>query len=267
MKWVDSLERRYKHLAIPGVVRYILVVQAFFLILIRFRPEIYEKMMLVPGDVMRGEVWRLVTFVFTPPTGFEGSWLLFAIFYFLCSWSISDAVEQAMGTFRLNLYILVGMISLFLMSMILIPATSWFLMLSLFFAFATIYPDEIFYLFLIIPVKAKWMALLAAIPLMLLMIFGGWAAMAGCVVAFSNYLIFFGVDLYRSAQQGRKAQSRRMEFEKSRREGVPMDGFHCCVVCGRTDQKFPDLEFRVSSKDGEEYCLDHIAQAPVAKKA
>ena len=50
--------------------------------------------------------------------------------------------------------------------------------------------------------------------------------------------------------------ARRREFRAAL---VPAsDSLHRCRTCGRTERTNPDLEFRVSGADGEEYCAEHL---------
>ena len=56
------------------------------------------------------------------------------------------------------------------------PATNVFLQGSVFLAFAYLYPDFEMYLFFILPVKIKWLALVTWIGYGVVMIFGSWEA-------------------------------------------------------------------------------------------
>ena len=49
---------------------------------------------------------------------------------------------------------------------------------------------------------------------------------------------------------------RRREFRLA--SAPTSDSMHRCKTCGRTERCSPDLEFRVSGVDGEEYCVDHL---------
>ena len=124
-------------------------------------------------------------------------------------------------------------------------------------------------LFFIIPIKAKWMALLSAVmylyDLMQVVNGLGWvpygfAMLIMIVFSLINFILYFlGTrDLQRINP---KEVHRRRDFQKKMGEreqsGRPL---HKCTVCGRTDKDFPDLEFRYCSKcDGAyEYCSEHL---------
>ena len=140
---------------------------------------------------------------------------------------------------------------------------------SLFLALAATFPDVQFLLFFIIPIKAKWMALLSAVmylyDLMQVVNGLGWmpygfAMLIMIVFSLINFILYFlGTrDLQRINP---KEVHRRRDFQKKMGEreqsGRPL---HKCTVCGRTDKDFPDLEFRYCSKcDGAyEYCSEHL---------
>src|SRR5262249_40048606 len=78
------------------------------------------------------------------------------------------------------------------------------------------------------------------------------------VAALANYLIFFGPEFFSRARHRHEVSIRRKRFEdRASGEDEPL---HKCVVCGKTELSDPDLEFRVS-RDGEEYCVDHLPSA------
>jgi hypothetical protein len=69
-----------------------------------------------------------------------------------------------------------------------------------------------------------------------------------------TFLLFFGGDLLRTLQQGKRTRARKAERTA---EGVPR---HVCHVCGKTDLTNPELDFRYCSKcAGDQcYCPEHI---------
>ena len=68
--WLDRLERRYGRYKIPDLMLYItstmLVLYLFQNVLGLF--PVNQWLSLVPSLVLRGQVWRLITFVFLPPS-------------------------------------------------------------------------------------------------------------------------------------------------------------------------------------------------------
>ena len=133
--------------------------------------------------------------------------------------------------------------------------SSRMLFTTLFFAFAHFYPDEIIYIFFILPLKVKWIAWAYAAFLLL-----GFATQSNSyrlalLAALSNYLVFFGPGVIRHLRQRKDVAVRRHRFEvQSRSQEEPL---HRCAACGATEISDPNLEFRVA-RNGEEYCLAHL---------
>src|SRR5260370_15807755 len=126
---------------------------------------------------------------------------------------------------------------------------------SLFFAFATVYPNVQVYVLLILPVRVKWLALISLLPLLFVFFIGDWLDKLAIIFSFLNYVAFFLPSAISGARHRRQVQGRRMKFTSdSVRTDEPL---HNCVVCKRTERDVPDLDFRVAA-NGEGYCLEHL---------
>ncbi|MEO8439285.1 MAG: rhomboid family intramembrane serine protease [Spartobacteria bacterium] len=262
MSFLDSLERRFGWLAIPGLIRIVVALTALVYLLTFINPGFLSLLALEPAQIAKGEVWRLITYIFIPRSmGAPGSlmqplWLLIALWFLLF---IGDRLEQAWGAFRLTLYFLVGMIGTTIAAFLFgAQFSNTMLASSLFFAFATFYPDEVIYLFFVLPVKVKWLAWVSAGMLLVGFASSPNSYRMALLVAFTNYLVFFGPDLFRSVRNRQEVTSRRQRFEESARPEE--EALHRCATCNATELTHPNLEFRVS-RDGEEYCLAHLPSA------
>lgn len=109
--------------------------------------------------VLHGEIWRLLTFVFVPESSSLLSLLITVYFYYF----IGGALEGEWGSFNFNCYYVLGMVFNIIAAAITGYGTIYFFNLTLFFAFSILYPDFSLLLFYIIPVKAKWLALIDAL--------------------------------------------------------------------------------------------------------
>jgi hypothetical protein len=169
---------------------------------------------------------------------------------------MGDSLEHAWGPFRVTLYYLLGMVGVTIAAFFFGGGAlfAFLLNLSLFFAFATIYPDIQIYVLFFLPLKVKWLALLSLAPLLLELLLGSLATKAAILVSFLNYFIFFAPAMFTNLQTRSETGGRRRKFE-SKSPGE--ETLHRCTVCKRTEKDNPELEFRVAS-DGEEYCLDHL---------
>src|ERR1700676_2952802 len=155
MSWLDKLERRFGFLAIPGLCRLLVGFTVLVFVLILLNPDFLNVTTLDPARVRRGEVWRLITYIFVPPS-LSPLWLLLALWFL---WFIGDGLERAWGAFRLTLYFLVGMIGTTIAAFFFgSNFSNQMLVSSLFFAFARFYPDVVIYILFILPAKIKWLA-------------------------------------------------------------------------------------------------------------
>jgi membrane associated rhomboid family serine protease len=259
MRWMDRLERRVGVLAVPGLPKALVGLTALVFILSYVSPQFVPALDLDPDRIRHGELWRLVTYIFIPPTP-SPFWILFALWFL---WWIGEGLERAIGSFQLTLYFLVGMVGT--------TAAAFFfgsrfsnsmLIASLFYAFARFYPDEVIYVLFILPLKIKWIAWASAAFLLLGLLLGSMAYRMAVAAAFANYIIFFGPDIWQSARHRREVSTRRQRFESA--GGSEAEPLHRCATCGATELTNADLEFRVA-RDGEEYCVPHLPKAQPAR--
>jgi membrane associated rhomboid family serine protease len=255
MNWLDKLEKRLGFLAIPGLIRIVVVFNVLVWGLVYLNPDFRFVLALDPARIAHGEVWRLVTYIFLPQS-FNLLWMLLALWFL---WFVGDGLERAWGAFRLTLYFLVGMIGTTIAAFFSGSTfSSSMLISSLFFAFARFYPDVVIYLFFILPVKIKWLAWVYAALLLVGFVTGPNSLRMAMVAAMSNYLVFFGPEIIHDARHRHEVSTRRRRFEvESRGDEEPI---HKCAVCGATELSNPNLDFRVA-RDGEEYCVPHLPQA------
>ena len=159
-----------------------------------------------------------------------------------------------MGSFRLTLYYLLGVLGTVAAAFLAGESSGgMFLTNSLFFAFACLYPDREIYIFLFIPVKVKWLAWFDLILIAPLLLFSGWGFRAGILASFSNFLLFFGRELFSKL----RVPEPRARRTRSSGDSPGELSLHSCCVCHRTEQTSPELEFRVA-RDGNEYCRHHL---------
>jgi len=261
MRWLDTLERRFGFLGIPGLIRIVVAFSALVFLLVRLNPDFISALDLNPERLRHGEIWRLVTYIFIPQT-FSFLWIIFVLWFL---WFIGEGLERAWGPFRFTLYFLVGMIgttaaALFFGSYF----SNTMLIASLFYAFARFYPDQVIYVLFILPVKIKWVAWVSAAFLLLGFFLNSNSYRMATVAALSNYLIFFGPEIVYEARHRHEVSTRRRRFEShARSETEPL---HQCAVCGATELSDPNLDFRVA-RDGQEYCVAHLPKAESAARS
>ena len=111
--------------------------------------------------ILHGQVWRLVTYVFVP-TEASPIWLLVMLYFYY--W-IGSCLEREWGNGKFTIYYVSGMLLTAIYGVVLsailgrdVVVSTTYLNLSMFFAFATLYPDMQVLLFFIIPIKVKYLA-------------------------------------------------------------------------------------------------------------
>jgi len=266
MRFLDKLERRFGFIAIPGLIRIVVAFTALVYILTFLNPEILSILDLNPARVRKGEVWRLVTYIFIPqgigPPGLmQAIWVVFAL---QIIWFFGEMLQAAWGAFRVTLYFFLGMIGTTVAAFVFgVPFSNIMLGVSILFACGCLCPNEIMYVLFILPMKIKWIAWIVAAFLLLGFFRAPLLGKLALTIAFAHFFIFFGPEALQRLRQHKEIAVRRKRFEiQARPEDEPL---HRCATCGATELTDASLEFRVS-RDGEEYCLAHLpraANAPV----
>ena len=278
MKFIDKLERKYGKYGIPNLTVYIVVCYVIGYALMILNPRILNWLSLEPAYILKGQIWRLVTWVLYPPD--SSNVLLFALMVLLFYYPIGTSLERTLGTFKYTLYILSGMIFTILGAFILYfllggnvlvgsVFSTYYISLSTFLAYAMCYPDMQVLLMFIIPVKMKWMAIFYVVIIVYEMIqyimAGAWYLVIPIVASLLNFIIFyFGTkdfSRYNPKEIHRRNEFRRaMEPQGRMKSGNGTVTKHKCAICGRTELDDPNLEFRFCSRcnGNYEYCQDHL---------
>lgn len=247
MSLLVSLEQKLGRFAIPNLVRFIAALQFLNWFLIKLTPGFFTKLAFVPELILQGEVWRLVSYV-ALPGGQDIIWLLTIPFL----WMINDGLEQAWGSFRLNLYIVFGMFCIALGGLVTPePSTGWVLWATLLFAFAVYFPDQEILLFFILPIKIKWLAFIGAGGLAFAFLGSDLSMRLHILFSLVNFIVTFAPGFVRHLKQRGEVMSRRERFEAGTRSEEAW--FHKCGVCGKTEVDDPALEFRITAS-GDEIC-------------
>ncbi|MFW6029985.1 MAG: rhomboid family intramembrane serine protease, partial [Halanaerobiales bacterium] len=215
------------------------------------------RLVLNPYLVMQGEVWRLLTYIFIPPT-FSPIFLIFVLYFY---YMIGMNLENTWGSFKFNVYYLIGIIATTVVTFFTRgTATSFYLNLTLFLAFARLYPNFQILLFFIIPVKIKYLAWLNWAFFLFTILTGPMSQRITIIVALSNYFIFFGQDIINDIKRKKRVQHNRKRFYKKSPVSWGDEAIHKCTVCGITEKDDPKMEFRYCSKcnGAYEYCSKHL---------
>lgn len=287
---MNSLRKRFERFCfkhrnkgIPNLMLYISIGAALVYLVTMFtqNPIFFDYLRFDRELILRGQVWRLITFPLVYGIGYNPVLLLISLF---CYYSLGRAIENSWGTLRFNLFYATGMLLMSAFCLIFGGYTdAYYLNLSLFLAYATMYPDAQFLLFFIIPVKA-WIFAVVDLAITLYEVIA--LTLPVCyfpvnlfpLVAIANYLLFFGKDVANVIPLSWRINLKRLFTKKSEPKTAKTVPFpnpaaqeatatkprtpytHRCSMCGRTDISHPDLEFRYCSRcQGYHcYCIDHI---------
>lgn len=270
MNFLNKMERKFGKYAIQNLTFWLI---GFYVLgyIIEFRmPNVIEKLTLEPYYVIRGEVWRLVSWILIPPD----TSLIFLIFMLMCYYFIGISIERAIGTFRYNVYLLGGMIISTISAMALyginylitgtqlkdigINFNTNYINMSLFLTFAVLFPNVQFQLYFLIPIKAKWMGIIEAAWAVYSFIGGDISQRVAVLASLANFLIFYLCTRNYHRVSPKEIHRKQVYRQQMRQpQGVTR---HKCAICGRTEKDGDNLEFRFCSKcEGNyEYCQEHL---------
>lgn len=187
--WVDKLEPRLGWLAVPGLPLYLAGMTAAVAVLSALKPEFPGALVLEPTLLLRGQVWRALTFLVVPPPA-GPLWLLL---WLALLYSCLSALEAAWGEFKLTAFVLLGALCTTAGSL---AAGSRFdptmVHLSTFLAFARLMPDREVLIMFVLPVKVRWLAALAALLVAVEFVTEGAPGKVYLASGLANYFLFFG---------------------------------------------------------------------------
>ena len=276
MNWIDKLERKFGRFGVENLTMYVIICYVVGYFLAYFNPSLLSMLSLEPALILRGQIWRIITWVIYPPSMSNVLWFVIAIVFFY--YPIGTSLERTWGSFRYTLYIFSGILFSVIGAFILYFITgaygigslfnTYYISLSVFLAYALSYPDMQILLWFVIPIKMKWMAIVYGVMVLYDMItylrMGLWVYVVPIIASLLNFVLFFFST--RNVQRyNPKEVHRRREFKKAvaqSRVNPATGGItkHKCAICGRAEKDDPNLEFRYCSKcaGNMEYCMDHL---------
>lgn len=213
MKLMNQLERKLYRFRIAPFFKYVILTMAGVYALSFFFPSfpILNHLMLYMPMVYRGEIWRLITFIVIPPmnTVFYAAMTMY--FYYF----IGTALENKWGPRRFLLYFIIGVFGAIISALITGIGTNHYLMMSMFFAFAILYPNHELLLFFVLPVKMKWLGLLNASYYLYALINSGWYDRSALLFSLINLFLFFGGDIINLIRGTIAQWKRQYQFRKA----------------------------------------------------
>jgi membrane associated rhomboid family serine protease len=222
------------------------------------RPEFVRVLELDPAFALK-QPWRFVTYLFIPPS-WSLFWILISLYF---TWLIGTNLESEWGPFKFNVYYLLGALGTTAAAWLTKePQGNFWLNTSLFFAFATVFPNYQIYLFFFLPIRVKWLALLTFGYIAYAFFMSGLGTKVAIAVALGNYLLFFAGHLLALAR-GTEKQMQRAVLGKSYRAPPTRveqeKPSRACAICGASQADGADIRVCSCEKCGSprELCLDH----------
>ncbi len=282
----NGLRRKLEKYAIPNLTLYLIICYGIGYLMQYLVPAGYQYLMLDPFLVLKGQVWRLVTWILIPP---DSSNIFFVLITLYLYYSLGGLLERIWGTYKYNVYLFSGLLFTILGAFVLCgysvlmgaqptmytglyllnngsavyfgQFSTYYINMSIFLACAASIPDVQVLLMFIFPIKVKWLGIVYGIILLVNCIQGGIATWIVVIFSLLNFLVFF------QRSKGKMHLSvgqikRQQEFHQKMRSAGQTKGItrHKCAICGRTELDGDDLEFRFCSKcnGNYEYCQYHL---------
>lgn len=197
---INQFSYRHPDFGVMNLMKYIAIANAVFWILNFIVPSFVSYLAFNPYYIFHGQIWRIVSFVFFPPsTSILGAVAIY--FYYV----IGNVLEARWGTAKFNLFVLSGVLMTMLYGFLVyfllhvsISLTAEYIFLSMFFAFALLFPDtQVLYMFLV-PIKMKWLALLDLAFFVFDIFTRSFPSNLLPLIAILNVLLFCGIDDFKN---------------------------------------------------------------------
>lgn len=286
---LNKLERKFGKYAIKNISLYLVLLYAAAYLVIAVDATLLNYISLNPYALMRGQIWRLVTWIMIPPSlGLSVlTLLLLYIFY-----RFGTTLEQKIGVFRYNIYLLSGMIftvigalavmaylfaaipdlamldhnqRMDLFSNVAMSFSTYYVYMSIFMAVAVVIPDMTIYFMFVIPVKMKYIGIIYGFYMVYEFVATNTYNRIVIFASMLNFLVFFlsTRKKARTPKQVIRSVAYHQEIKK-----VKLKTMHKCAICGVTNTEAPEREFRYCSKcnGNYEYCDQHLYTHPHVSK-
>lgn len=241
-----------------------------------------------PNLVLKGQIWRLVTWILIPP---QESNIFFAIILLMVTYNIARQLEATWGSFYFSYYVISGIVYTIISAFVcyalitFVPYftqfqdirflignsahsgrdfyfalvsncfSTYYIYFSLLLAFTVSYPDVRFMLYFIIPVKGKYLGIFYGIYILYSIVkaytstgIPGYGIIYTIVVLASLLNFLLFFAATKNLKGSVKRAKRRREFAAKMEPSMKSISKHKCAICGRTGEEYPYLEFRFCSK-------------------
>ena len=197
MTILEKLERKFQFFGFKNFNLYLVAIFLVGLLINMINPLYYYFNLSLDVDkVLQGQIWRLFTFVFYPPS--SGVSIILSLLMIFVYYSITKTLIMMWGNFKFNIYIFIGYLSHILaaffiyfvmrQNVIFYPVYTTF---SIIMAFALSFPDAYFLIYFLIPIKAKYFAYVEIVLYAISFIFSNFANRVAIIASAINVFVFF----------------------------------------------------------------------------
>lgn len=275
MSFLDRFERRFRKYSVSNITKIVVAGMIFFYAISFINPELIQFINYNPAKILKGEIWRLITFIFIP--GSRNIILLF--FEVMFFYWVGTGLELRWGSFKFTLYYLGGFLGAVIATLLVAVfgtldtflasfSVSAFFSMNLFLAFAWYYGNEEIRFMMILPVKVKYLAILDLLMILYALYnAGSWEARIIMLASMLNLIVFYASVLTKRAKNKKRYYNFKIKVHKADRI-QKKTARHRCAVCGITEKIDPDMQFRFCSKcEGDyEFCENHLRNHEHIKK-
>ncbi len=274
---MSKFEKRFGKYAISNLSLILILCYVVGYVIELVNADFLLYLTLNPYAVLRGQIWRIFTWIIIPPSSLDPFTIIMLLFYY----NIGTSLERTWGTYRYNVYLLSGMFFTVIGSFGWLAITyftggpamnlgyistvaslyfsTYYINMSIFLAFAATFPEVQVLLMFIVPVKVKWLGILYGLVLVYDFLFAGSLATRIAIASSLLSFVIFFITSRSHLHMSPKQMKRRAEFRQDIRRNSRVTK-HKCAICGQTEDDDPNLEFRFCSKcnGNYEYCQQHL---------
>jgi hypothetical protein len=200
MKWLYKIQRKVgRDFGIPNLMLIIVAAKAIVFLFSFFVQSQIDLRLFLYFDraaILQGQVWRVLTFIFMPDSNVLLYLAISLYFYYM----VGSNLEREWGTLGFNMFYLIGYVMTVIGGFIGGATSDTYLNLTLFLAFASMFPDLKLMLFFFIPVKVKYLGWLSFAFYVYELIISNWSMRLVALLSIANLLIFFGRDYFETVK-------------------------------------------------------------------
>ena len=175
---MNKFEKKFGKYAIQNISLILILCYVVGYVISLINGNFLSYLTLNPYEILfHGQIWRLVTWIIIPPGTLDPFTIIMLLFYY----NIGTTLERTWGTYRYNVYLLMGMLFTVLGSFACMGInflsgasgaevaflsaiganffSTYYINMSIFLAFAATFPNVQVLLMFVIPIKVKWMGI------------------------------------------------------------------------------------------------------------